>query len=201
MIFEVPGPPKAGPKRVQNGSRIASSTWKPSESLLRAFWSALGGSWNRKKVVRMALGRSYNAFGAENTPQTPRLNLIKLWDRKAQDAIICLRPVIICNHLPTPCNHLPTSHNHLPMSVQSSAYVRAIISLRPVSICLQTTTPKLVRKWIQITPGSPQMAPKWLQNRSWSLLESSWSCLGSLEASWRPLGRLLEASRAEKKIL
>ena len=29
---------------------------------------------------------------------------------------------------------------------------------------------------------------------SWGLLESSWSCLGSPEASWRPLGALLERS-------
>ena len=29
-------------------------------------------------------------------------------------------------------------------------------------------------------------------------MESSWSCLGSLEASWKPLGALLEASGAEK---
>ena len=32
-------------------------------------------------------------------------------------------------------------------------------------------------------------------------MESSWSCLGSLEASWKRLGRLLEASGAEKMIL
>ena len=53
-----------------------------------------------------------------------------------------------------------------------------------------------------MAPGRlPKMAPKWLQNRSWSLSESSWSYLGSLEASWGPLGMLLEASGAEKKIL
>ena len=48
---------------------------------------------------------------------------------------------------------------------------------------------------------APQMTPKWLQNRSRGLLESSWSCPGRLEASWGPLGMLLEASGAEKKIL
>ena len=39
-----------------------------------------------------------------------------------------------------------------------------------------------------------QVAPKWLKNRSWSILECSWSSLGSLEASWMPCGGLLERS-------
>ena len=39
------------PKWDQNGVRIASSTRKPSESLLEASWSALGGLQSRKKVI------------------------------------------------------------------------------------------------------------------------------------------------------
>ena len=41
---------------IRNGFRIAYSTRKPSESLLEASWSALGGSWSRKKVL---LNRSW----------------------------------------------------------------------------------------------------------------------------------------------
>ena len=51
FIFEVPGPPKTSPKLIQNGFQIASSTRRPSESLWRASWSALGGLRSRKKEV------------------------------------------------------------------------------------------------------------------------------------------------------
>ena len=51
LNFERPGPPKTSPKRFQNWFPIASSTRKPSKSLLIASWSSLGGSWSRKKDV------------------------------------------------------------------------------------------------------------------------------------------------------
>ena len=47
--FECPGPPKTGPKRVENWFPISSWTRKPSKSLLRASWIALG-------ALSMALG-------------------------------------------------------------------------------------------------------------------------------------------------
>ena len=68
LNFDGPGPPKTGPERVQNWFPIASSTRKPSKSLLRASWSALGGSWSRKKVVGIALGPSWGALGAGKPP-------------------------------------------------------------------------------------------------------------------------------------
>ena len=46
LNFDGPGPPKLGPKRVQNGFPISSSTREPSESLLRASWKPLGPSWS-----------------------------------------------------------------------------------------------------------------------------------------------------------
>ena len=48
------------PKQVQNGFRIASSTRKPSESLLGASWNALGAE---KSKLESLLGRSWRALG------------------------------------------------------------------------------------------------------------------------------------------
>ena len=62
IIFEVPGHILCHLKRVQNGFRIASSTWKPSECLLEASWSAVGASWSGKNKVGIALGGSYRHF-------------------------------------------------------------------------------------------------------------------------------------------
>ena len=79
------------------------------------------------------------------------------------------------------CNHLPTSCNHLPTSVQSSAYVRVIICLRPVI--------KLVPKLFQNSSRmAPQMAPKCSKIDP----EASWRALGAVLAAWRSLGGLLE---------
>ena len=51
LNFEGPGPPNTGPERVPNRFPISSSTRKPSKSLLRASWSALGAPWSQKKIV------------------------------------------------------------------------------------------------------------------------------------------------------
>ena len=52
-----------GQKWVQHWIRIASSTRKPSESLLEASWNALGGSWSRKNKVGIALGALLRPLG------------------------------------------------------------------------------------------------------------------------------------------
>ena len=83
--FDGPGPPKTGPKRVQNWvpNRIfdAEALDKPLESLLERSWTLLERSWT-------TLGALLDALGAQNTPtrvpRDPRLNLSKWWDRKAQ---------------------------------------------------------------------------------------------------------------------
>ena len=69
MNFEVQG----SLFRIQNGSKIGSesSTRKPSESLLEASWSVLGGSWSRKNKVGIALGRSGRLLVPVIAPQTP----------------------------------------------------------------------------------------------------------------------------------
>ena len=53
------------------------------------------------------------------------------------------------------------------------------------------TWPDMASKLLQ---NGFQAPLKWLHNRSWRFLKSSWSSLGSLEAAWRPLGSLLERS-------
>ena len=85
LNFDGPGPPKTGPERVQNWFPIASSTRKPSKSFLRASWSALGGSWSRKKVVGVALGPSWGALGVG---KPPNINLA-IMEREAGEAREC----------------------------------------------------------------------------------------------------------------
>ena len=48
-------------------------------------WSALGDSWNRKKVVGVALGPSWGALGAE---KPPNINLA-IMEREAGEAREC----------------------------------------------------------------------------------------------------------------
>ena len=109
MIFEVPGVSFGVQKWVQNGVRIASSTRKASRSLLEASWSALGGSWRRKKYLGTLLS-ALTALSEPKTlrlePQDPPIKPDQVVGPESTDVIICLRP---SNHLPTSCNHLPTS--------------------------------------------------------------------------------------------
>ena len=63
LNFESPGPPKTGPKRLQNWFPISSSTRKPSKSLLRASRWPLGPSWS-------ALGALLDALIALLEPKT-----------------------------------------------------------------------------------------------------------------------------------
>ena len=65
-ISEAPGLPKTRPERVQNWFQIASSTRRPSESLWRASWSALGGLRSRKKEVGNGSWPAWGQKGGQN---------------------------------------------------------------------------------------------------------------------------------------
>ena len=67
LYFEGPGPPKTSPKRVQNWFPIASSTRKPSKSLLIVSRRPLGPSWS-------ALGALLDALIAILEPKTLQLS-------------------------------------------------------------------------------------------------------------------------------
>ena len=96
-----------------------------------------------------------------------------------------------CNHLPTSCNHLPRSCNHLSKPLQSSAYVRVIISRRPVMFCLHPVI--ICPRPVIICLRPCNHLPTTVQSAAplGALLEPSWSPLGAI---WRPLGALLEPS-------
>ena len=66
-----------------NGVRIASSTRKPSESLLERSWSALGRSWNQKKLT---WNRSWAVLGRSWTPISPYIINLAIMEREAGDA-------------------------------------------------------------------------------------------------------------------
>jgi len=66
LIFKGPGSPKSDPKPVQNWFQIASSTRRPSESLWRASWNALGGLRSRKKEVGNGSWAAWAPKGCQN---------------------------------------------------------------------------------------------------------------------------------------
>ena len=79
LICKGPGSPKSDPKPVQNWFQIASSTRRPSESLWRASWSALGGLRSRKKNWERLLGglgpKRVPKLGAQIGPKRSKMPL------------------------------------------------------------------------------------------------------------------------------
>ena len=73
MTLRVPANRHEASNGVKMGSESGLRRPRPSESLSRASWSALGASWSREKEPRIALGRSWGALGAASMPQTPRV--------------------------------------------------------------------------------------------------------------------------------
>ena len=64
--FKGPESPTSDPKPVQNWFQIASSTRRPSESLWRASWNALGGLRSRKKEVGNGSWAAWAQKGCQN---------------------------------------------------------------------------------------------------------------------------------------
>ena len=153
---------------------LLGASWSAAESLLDTSGALLEESGE-------PVGTTCNNHGCQRLPKwSPRGSQIELQRRlelkkaRSHNCEHILRNSLILE-VPGP-----------PVHVQNGPKIGSQSHLR-CRLALLEMAPTLLQ-------NGPQVAPKWLQIRSWSLLESSWSSLGSLEASLRPLGSLLERS-------